>query len=31
LLMVHNEYKFYNADFLIKAQLVLNKIQHPKV
>lgn len=31
LLMVHNEYKFNNPDFMIKAQLVLNKIQNPKV
>ncbi|MBV6429469.1 MAG: hypothetical protein KIPDCIKN_04028 [Haliscomenobacter sp.] len=30
LMMVHNEYKLHHADFLIKAQLVLNKIQSTK-
>ncbi|MEL6717205.1 MAG: hypothetical protein AAFO82_16915 [Bacteroidota bacterium] len=27
LLMVHNEFRFNNGDFLVKAQLLLNKIQ----
>ena len=30
LMMVHNEHKLHRSDFLIKAQLVLNKIQHTK-
>jgi hypothetical protein len=30
LMMVHNEYQLHHSDFLIKAQLVLNKIQTTK-
>jgi len=30
LMMVYNEYQYHRADFLIKAQLLLNKIQTEK-
>lgn len=30
LMMIHNEYMFHHSDFLIKAQLVLNRIQITK-
>jgi hypothetical protein len=30
LMMIHNEYMFHHSDFLIKAQLVLNRIQSEK-
>lgn len=30
LMMIHNEYRFHHSDFLIKAQLVLNRIQSNK-
>lgn len=30
LLMIHNEYRFHNEDFMLKAALLLNKIQQNK-